>query len=123
MNDFEIIYAYSRADAIADGVLIDVTNMAVEAGFRFPVALTCSAWNACIYVDPKCEHQDEEGRLWDVLMILKLSIPRHTDTSSISFKVLFADGTGRQAEASLKAICGPGDDEEPVITIMLPDED
>ena len=37
MND-EIIYAYTRAQAIEDGVLADVSEVAKEAGFRYPVA-------------------------------------------------------------------------------------
>jgi hypothetical protein len=36
----DLIHSYSRAEAIADGVLVDVTPVAREAGIRFPVALT-----------------------------------------------------------------------------------
>src|SRR5690606_22501667 len=32
----DIIFAYTRAQAIADGVLIDVSNTAREAGIKFP---------------------------------------------------------------------------------------
>jgi len=123
MDDIAIIHAYTRADAIADGFLIDVTNMAIEAGFRYPVALTETVWNTCVEVDPGCTHQDEQGRLWDVLMLLRFAICRDTDTSIVSFRIHHADGAGRKTETSLKAICGPGDTAEPVITIMLPDED
>ena len=34
MDRLPIIHSYTRADAIADGVLIDVTNEAREAGFK-----------------------------------------------------------------------------------------
>ena len=44
----EVIYAYTRAEAIADGVLIDVTETAKEVGFRLPVALTAAAWADCV---------------------------------------------------------------------------
>ena len=40
----EIIDSYTRKQAIADGVLIDVTETASEAGFRIPVALTRAVW-------------------------------------------------------------------------------
>jgi hypothetical protein len=43
-DNADLIHRYSRADAIRDGVLIDVTPTAREAGFRFPVALTSAAW-------------------------------------------------------------------------------
>jgi type I site-specific restriction endonuclease len=33
----ELIDVYSRAEALADGVLIDASDLAREIGFRFPV--------------------------------------------------------------------------------------
>jgi hypothetical protein len=42
MDENEIIYSYTRKQAIADGVLIDVTELAKEAGFKCPVAFTSS---------------------------------------------------------------------------------
>ena len=38
----EVIFSYTRAQAIEGGVLIDVTPTALEAGFRFPVAATAA---------------------------------------------------------------------------------
>src|SRR5258705_13760102 len=38
----EVIFSYTRAQAIADRVLVDVTPTALEAGFRFPVAATAA---------------------------------------------------------------------------------
>jgi len=38
MND--IIFSYTRAQAIEDGVLVDVSELAREASFRYPVAVT-----------------------------------------------------------------------------------
>ena len=34
------IHTYTRAQALADGVLVDAGPLAKEAGFRWPVALT-----------------------------------------------------------------------------------
>ena len=36
----EVIYAYTRKQAIADGVQIDVTKTAQEAGIKFPAFIT-----------------------------------------------------------------------------------
>ena len=44
----DIISSYTRADALADGQLIDVTQTAKEAGFRLPVALTRPAGADCV---------------------------------------------------------------------------
>jgi type I site-specific restriction endonuclease len=41
-DDFfgEVIFYYTRAQAIKDGVLVDVSKLASEAGFKYPVAVT-----------------------------------------------------------------------------------
>ena len=36
----ELIYAYTRKQAIEDGVLVDVTETAKEAGFRVSLAIS-----------------------------------------------------------------------------------
>ena len=121
-----VIHEYTRADAIADGVLIDVTGIAREAGFKIPVALTSAAWADCVAVPPDVDCQDETGRLWDVLNVLFFAIkasPRDRHSSILKFKVSVRTGHDTSEDIELKSICGPGDSAEPVITIMLPDED
>jgi hypothetical protein len=63
----DLIHRYSRADALRDGVLIDATATAREAGLRWPVALTAAVWERCVAVPPGVPYPDEAGRLWDVL--------------------------------------------------------
>src|SRR3954467_15813380 len=72
----DVINRYTRARALADGVLIDVTATAREAGIRWPVALTRAAWGRCVAVPPGVACQDEAGRLWDVLWMLRCAITR-----------------------------------------------
>ena len=43
-DDAEVIYAYTRAQALEDGVLVDASEIAREAGIGFPVALTRAVW-------------------------------------------------------------------------------
>jgi hypothetical protein len=62
-ENFDVIHSYSRAEAIRDGVLIDVTAVAREAGFRYPVALTAAVWERYVVVPPGVICQDEAGRL------------------------------------------------------------
>ena len=40
-----VISVYTRAQAIEDGILVDVSETAREAGFRIPVAVTRSVWD------------------------------------------------------------------------------
>ena len=39
------ISTYTRAQAIEDGILVDVSDTACEAGFTIPVAVTRTVWN------------------------------------------------------------------------------
>jgi hypothetical protein len=48
-----VIHAYSRANAIEDGVLIDVSSVAKEAGFKIPVAVTSGVWERYIEWTPE----------------------------------------------------------------------
>jgi len=74
--DMEIISSYSRAQAIEDGVLVDVSDVAREAGFTFPVAITDTVWNLYVKVPDGVFGQDEQGRLWDILNVLRFDIAR-----------------------------------------------
>ncbi len=44
----DVVSRYTRKMAIEDGYLVDVPDMAKEAGFKFPVALTRAAWDDCV---------------------------------------------------------------------------
>jgi hypothetical protein len=118
----EVIYAYTRAQAIEDGVLIDVGDMAKEAGFKMPIALTAAVWAGYVRVPEKAEGQDEKGPLWDILNMLRFAIRKGGNDSLLRFTV-YVNNDCRPKPVELKAVCGPGDDAEPVITIMEPHED
>jgi len=126
----ETIYSYTRAQALEDGVLIDVTEMAAEAGFRWPVAVTHAAWQECVeWSDDDSRrqtYQDEPGRLWDVLWMAFVAIRSANGGTEINFQLYRLPRGGRRTKArltTLKLVSGPGDAGEPVITIMLPQED
>jgi hypothetical protein len=81
-----VIHTHTRADALADGTLVDATATAREAGVKFPVALTRAVWNASVKVPAKVECQDEAGRLWDVLWMPRTAIAR-TAGSEVRFSL------------------------------------
>ena len=127
----ETIYAYTRAQALEDGVLVDVSEMAREAGFKVPVAVTRAVWDQ--YIEWTVEDtnnqtvQDERCRLWDVLWRLMFAI-KTTDSEAdpiiYQFDMIPRDGKSRSAKRiKLKSFIGGGDKREPVLTIMLPTED
>lgn len=122
----EVIYSYTRAQAIGDGVLVDVTAVAREAGIGFPVAITRAVFDKCVTVPPGIDAQDEAGRLWDIIWMFRANICRPRGDRCL-FQLYVRNHNRarlmRKDLVTLKAICGPGDTAEPVITIMLPDED
>ena len=63
--EWDVICTYTRAQAIEDGYLVDVTETAKEAGIRYPVALTRAVWDGIITPDPRAVKwgQDEAGRM------------------------------------------------------------
>lgn len=121
-TESDVIWSYSRAEAVADGVLIDVSELAREAGFRYPVALTSAAWHDCVAVASTDHVHDETGRLWDVLNVLRYVVKMNPDRSEIRFCVDVADENEHVTRVWLKCQCGFGDDPEPVLTVMLPEE-
>ena len=123
-TDDILIFSYSHREAIEDGVLIDVTEMAKEAGFRYPVAMTSAAWAVGIAIPEGLTGQDEAGRLWDVLMMLRhASRASGRDGSVLHFDVLVLNDQTSPKPVRLKAVCGPDDELSPCITVMLPEED
>lgn len=123
-TDDILIHSYSRAEAIADGVLVDVSEAAREAGFRFPVALTNAAWASCVCVPDGASGQDEAGRLWDMLTMLRHACRSAArDENTLFFDVLVLNDETTPKPVRLKSVCGPDDDLAPCITVMLPGED
>jgi hypothetical protein len=122
----EVLYAYTRKDALADGVQIDVSEMAREAGLKFPVYLTRAVWENYVRVPDGVRCQDEQGRLWDIVWMLRCAA-RRTNGPQMRFQLhVRNDNRDRTPPlVTLKAVCGPRDidDPAPAITIMLPDED
>ena len=121
----DLIFAYTRRQAIRDGVLRDVTALAKEAGFTVPVALTSAAWAEFVSVPDGVTGQDEAGRLWDVLSMLRFHLGLWgADVSEVRFSLYVLNREGDEPElGELKAVCGPDDDGTPCVTIMLTDED
>ena len=62
-----VISSDTRAQAVVDGVQVEVSAKARQAGIRFPVFLTRAVYDAYVTVPPGVEGQDEVGRLWDIM--------------------------------------------------------
>ncbi len=121
-----VIYSYTRAQAIADGVQVEVTKTAQEAGIKYPVFLTRTVFDAYVAVPPDVSGQDEAGRLWDVVWMTRFAILRAKPGVDRIPVALYVRNDNRAAKlVKLIATCGPLDidDPQPAITVMMPDED
>lgn len=128
-SEADIIHTYTRKDAIEDGTLIQVdTKISKEAGLKWPVAIHRSVWEK--YVDwtkddtQRQTYQDLEGRLWDVLYMLRCAIGYAKENSNRLRFELYVIPRGTKSKAKkprltcLWALFHPGNDAEPVITIL-----
>ena len=122
----EVIFSYTRSQAVADGVQVEVTKTAQEAGIRFPVYLTRAVFDAYVTVPPGVEAQDEAGRLWDIITMARFAILRSRPGCDRLPVALYVRNDNRRPRlVRLTAVCGPLDidDPQPAITVMLMDED
>ncbi len=126
MTDEELIFAYPRAEALSDGQQVDVSEIAREAGIRFPVFFTRAVFDTYVVVPEGVIGQDESGRLWDILWMLKCAIAgASAGLDRMAFSVYVRNNNRAPRPRKLHAQCGPLDidDPQPAITVMLPDED
>ena len=148
-----MISVYTRQQAIEDGILVDCEQAPMgelhTQLLKWPLAMTASAFHR--YVWPMDEEanlppdQSLEGRFWDVIWMFHAAVKgkvsaRRIDPCNLlfDFYCIVADpapcsneridttarsGPEGMRQVTLKAVCGPGDDGEPVMTFMLPEED
>ena len=121
-----VIYSYTRKQAVADGFQVEVSTAAREAGITFPVFLTRSVFDQFVAVPPGVTGQDEAGRLWDIVWMLRFAIRGSRAGADRLPVALYVRNDNRAARlVKLVATCGPLDidDAQPAITVMMPDED
>jgi len=114
----EVISRYSRADALQDGELVDVSTTAREAGYKFPFAVTRALWNTLEKIPTHTPCQDLEGRLWDCLMVGLMAIRNAKGGDSrVVFEVILSIEGSRKKMQTIVIDLGPGDQAEPVFTM------
>ena len=123
-DSWNVVYAYTREQAIADGVLVDVTEQAKAIGFKLQTVVTDHLYG---YVEPPegllGEGQSVTGRLHDPMVLALFAARKAVNTDRVTFKVDFLMAPGRKETVEVITHIGPGDNGEPVLTIMLPEDD
>ncbi|MFT3784179.1 MAG: hypothetical protein QM790_19395 [Nibricoccus sp.] len=114
----DMLYSYSRKQAIEDGVLVDLSHVdSIKQHYKYPFACTATVWSI---IESALEQpgQDISGICHDICTMSKLALKGSDDTEQVLFEVIIAGRTH-----ALKLHCGPGDTPAPVLTLMLPNED
>lgn len=119
MEDIRFVFKYSRSEAIADRVLIDVSHVAKEYGISLSTVFTVALFmDSTDNLDASSERSETNVRA--VFRALKAAgdqLPAKADT--VHFQVALDNGK----LLTLWAKCHSGDAGEPVITVMRTDED
>lgn len=122
---FEVIHRYTRAQAISDGVLVDVTAQARDCGFTLPVAMTATLFADC---EGWAEGSDwgsgeptaEQFIRWLLCFACEtIRASRGTSTDRLALSLTHFAGYTKTALIHI----GPGDEAEPVLTLMYPGEE
>lgn len=125
-DDAQLISVYTRKQALADGVLVDISAHAKAfAGARVPTAITCGALAELSEAAHKEEPMGSNKALRMAALAFALaSMRRAIDAdpsetlSRVDFKVEFPCTT-----VDMYSLCHGGDSGEPVVTLMLSCED
>jgi len=119
-----VISQYTRAQAIEDGFLVDVTEWASAdkgfiGGFICPVAVTRAVYED---LERKPKMQDVRGRAHDLLFMASMAArgAGRRNESVALFRVIMQVGRSKKQLYRIEA--GPGDSGELVMTIMKPEE-
>jgi hypothetical protein len=125
------VSAAARRKAVEDGLLIDVSQVAWDAGFSSPTFVTTSVWNDCVAWtaddDARQVHQDQQERLWNLLIMAWVGVRTNLKArGSVAYRLLRIPRDGHSKDAQtvpLKIILSRADDGARLLTILQPHED
>jgi hypothetical protein len=129
MNE-TIIFEYNWDHAVDDGVFVDLseTNEYKESGINCPLAVTNNLFFTHINPSEELEAQGQslQGRLWDVFTMFRIAARKSQGHDSITFNVIFRNNPKKENGENITLLAKIGarssSNPEPVITIMLPED-
>ena len=118
------VEAYTRARALREGLLVDATELAQKAGIDCPVALTSVVYWQCVTLWSMATGLNPLMRLWNIVWRCGVvDWQQGRSAASFSFDVYSPRRGVQEDDCTVLLACRhPGDDEESVITIMLPSQ-
>lgn len=118
----------TRKQALDEGKLRDVSDLAKEEGLLVPVYITSTVWDSWITPDNDGikKGEDEKTRLRNVMdkLIYYLRVHRQTNKSNLIYFPVPLTIKGETENVQLLSHLGPIEktDHRPCITIMTPEE-
>ncbi len=117
---------YTRARAVHDGLMIDVSPIAAHTGYRLPVAITRAAWAAAVFCTPAelARGFTEAERLAHLLACLNDAVHRAPcHASALQFGMCIERAQNEFSAVLLRCVVWPGDDGELALTVRIPGEE
>lgn len=119
------IHVDTRAQALADGVLIDVTPQAASRGYVFPVAITARVWSEVISAGVDVEKEPEGGEKYEA------NIAKLLDQIGYQIRRGWAGEESADVEVKVgpdlfvwvQASCGRDENNDRCLTIMAEGDD
>ena len=119
----DVIFAYTRQDAINDGNFVEQNDMAKRAGFKFDVCVSANLYHSHIYTKTDKGLLDKEAtdrKMMNTLTCLRTAISQMKGKDNmIFFKVPYMN-----VITDVWAVCEPKSqtDPTPAINIFLPED-
>lgn len=111
-----IISCYTWDDAVRDGTFVEVTGLARNWGFNYPIAITRSVFSLC---EAETEYQTSNNIVRLLLNLKEVIQSMNKDVDKLSFKHIFDD---KKIMVWTSIEGRSPQNPEPVMTIYLPEE-
>lgn len=123
-RDMHAVQSGSRDQAIESGVLIDITPQAQEMGLPLPVGISRSLWDFGITASDQATDREQDQRIRDLLMALRLHLCRSPLVSPVTqFPALFSFPPDQSPQVcGVCAVVQAESADHPFLTLVLPTE-
>lgn len=116
-------HGFTRDEALRTGLLVDVSEIANEFGWRIPTHICAAFWHNWIVPDEVAKQQGQtlEARVAQVLLHCRCAALENPDSYRVRFSLVVSRGQD-QLEIDVLALAGPDDEGLPCLTIMIPED-
>ena len=117
--------SHTRAQAVADGDLVDVTERALEMGIPAQVFLTRRAFETCVRAPEGSLASDEQHRLCQILNMLRIGMLQNYGAEHLRVIICAPNNAHPRMLVELLVSGANRDvnDLAPSVTVMMPDEE